>query len=55
MVTIDFQNFEKFCPKFSDFWPKNTLTGQKYDNKISTENPTSSWKMVQLIHKLVEM
>ena len=54
--------FPKFC-KFStiigQFLAKKTKffrqCGKNFEKKISTENRTSSWEMVQLVHKLVEM
>ena len=59
MIFIEFQNFEILCPIFPDFWQKTTTffrwCGKNFGKKISTENRTSSWKMVPLVHKLVEM
>ena len=58
MVFIEFQNIEIFCTIFPNFWPKidiSSLTQQKFWKKDFNGNQTCSWKMVPLVHKLVEM
>ena len=54
-----FPKFCKFSTIFGRFLAQKPIffrwRGKNFGKKISTENRTSSWKMVQLVHKLVEM